>query len=1032
MASASGSGSSGSASSAVLERVRGVGAGDVEHRRRRVGGDHAVAGVGEVLGEQAAPAADLHHQPAALPDRRQVGEDPGRASVGVEAEALVVDLGEGGSVVGVVARRHGRPSAIGRPTTKASRTTVGSNCSPSSVVRLHAEAVGHRREEASAAAANTTSPISLSGTTPPGGARRHAAGRWTRHARSPVLEWLMAPASRAHYEIHERLVSRRSAAPQRHTLAVTVPGHDVIEMPVSPLHHRSPTAASRTSTSTSTARPPTASSSVVPRPSWPAPEAVKLTDWSRGHPPRLSSSASPAQPRGRTVPGGTMSIAITEDHRALADTAVGLPGQARRPRRRPGAARGRRRGAARRSGTTSPSLGWLGLHVPEEHGGSGYGLEELVVVVEELGRAVAPGPFVPTVIASAVLAAAGDDATKATLPARPRRRLDRRRRRPRRRRSTVADGTASGDGRRGARRRARRRAARRRRRRRRGRRGRATASRSTTPPNLDPTRRSARVTLDGAPCDGARPAPARRSSTCARADPRRPRRRRRPRVHRAWPPPTPRSAMQFGRPIAMFQAVKHHCANMVVATELATAAVWDAARAAADRRRPALATPPPSPPPSPRPAADLCANLNTQVHGGIGFTWEHDAHLYLRRATALLALLDADARRRRPHRPHPRAASTRAKDRRAAARGRADPRRGAGVRRARSRTSTPTSSATELIETGYVMPHWPKPWGRDAGADRAARHRAGVRRRRRQAARLRHHRLGHPHAHPARHRGPGRPLGAPGARPGGRSGASCSASPTPAPTPPASRPRPPGSTAAGWSTARRCGPSGAHVRRHGLRHRAHQPRRAQARRHHDDGRSTCTPRASRSGRCKMTTGDSEFNEVFFNDVFVPDDDVVGPVDGGWTVARATLGNESVSIGGGAAAACRCPGDALIAAVRRPPRAPAPAAPARIGRYIADAPGDGPAQPAQRQPRRRRRRARPRGRHDQARAVRARPRGGRHPRPSSTAPTRAFMDGAGGMSNMLVLMHRGMSIAGGTSRSSATRSASASSACPATR
>ena len=48
----------------------------------------------------------------------------------------------------------------------------------------------------------------------------------------------------------------------------------------------------------------------------------------------------------------------------------------------------------------------------------------------------------------------------------------------------------------------------------------------------------------------------------------------------------------------------------------------------------------------------------------------------------------------------------------------------------------------------------------------------------------------------------------------------------------------------------------------------------------------------------MVTGHSEFNEVFFNDVFVPDDDVVGPVNGGWTVARATLGNESVSIGGG--------------------------------------------------------------------------------------------------------------------------------------
>ena len=59
------------------------------------------------------------------------------------------------------------------------------------------------------------------------------------------------------------------------------------------------------------------------------------------------------------------------------------------------------------------ALGWLGLHLPEDVGGSGYGLEELVVVVEELGRAVAPGPFVPTVIASAVLDATADEATRA-------------------------------------------------------------------------------------------------------------------------------------------------------------------------------------------------------------------------------------------------------------------------------------------------------------------------------------------------------------------------------------------------------------------------------------------------------------------------------------------------------------------------------------------------------------------------------------------------------------------------------------------
>ena len=83
-------------------------------------------------------------------------------------------------------------------------------------------------------------------------------------------------------------------------------------------------------------------------------------------------------------------------------------------------------------------LGWLGLHVPEDVGGSGYGIEELVVVVEELGRAIAPGPFVPTVIASAVLAAAGDGDLRSRLPPRSRRRLARRRRRARRRRDRVA------------------------------------------------------------------------------------------------------------------------------------------------------------------------------------------------------------------------------------------------------------------------------------------------------------------------------------------------------------------------------------------------------------------------------------------------------------------------------------------------------------------------------------------------------------------------------------------------------------------
>jgi alkylation response protein AidB-like acyl-CoA dehydrogenase len=46
------------------------------------------------------------------------------------------------------------------------------------------------------------------------------------------------------------------------------------------------------------------------------------------------------------------------------------------------------------------------------------------------------------------------------------------------------------------------------------------------------------------------------------------------------------------------------------------------------------------------------------------------------------------------------------------------------------------------------------------------------------------------------------------------------------------------------------------------------------------------------------TGETLFNEVFFNDVFVPDHDVVGAVNAGWTVAMAAFGNERVSIGGG--------------------------------------------------------------------------------------------------------------------------------------
>ncbi len=95
---------------------------------------------------------------------------------------------------------------------------------------------------------------------------------------------------------------------------------------------------------------------------------------------------------------------------------------------------------------------------------------------------------------------------------------------------------------------------------------------------------------------------------------------------------------QFGRPIGAFQAVKHLCATMACRAERAAALAWDAARAADEA--------PGEHPFAAAAAAALAlddavdnAKDCIQVLGGIGFTWEHDAHLYLRRALALRQLL---------------------------------------------------------------------------------------------------------------------------------------------------------------------------------------------------------------------------------------------------------------------------------------------------------------------------------------------------------------------------------------------------------
>lgn len=109
-----------------------------------------------------------------------------------------------------------------------------------------------------------------------------------------------------------------------------------------------------------------------------------------------------------------MAIALTDDHRELGKVAEDFLTAQK--------ARLAARDLLDASEETRPQLwagfsdlGWLGLHIDEGHGGSGFGLPELVVVVEALGAAVAPGPFVPTVVTSATLARHGSDDQKSRL-----------------------------------------------------------------------------------------------------------------------------------------------------------------------------------------------------------------------------------------------------------------------------------------------------------------------------------------------------------------------------------------------------------------------------------------------------------------------------------------------------------------------------------------------------------------------------------------------------------------------------------------
>jgi alkylation response protein AidB-like acyl-CoA dehydrogenase len=88
---------------------------------------------------------------------------------------------------------------------------------------------------------------------------------------------------------------------------------------------------------------------------------------------------------------------------------------------------------------------------------------------------------------------------------------------------------------------------------------------------------------------------------------------------------------QFGRPIGSFQAIKHKCADMLVLVESAKAAAYYAGWAVGEDND-EVATVAPLAKSYCSEAFFKCAAENIQIHGGIGFTWEHDAHLYFKRA----------------------------------------------------------------------------------------------------------------------------------------------------------------------------------------------------------------------------------------------------------------------------------------------------------------------------------------------------------------------------------------------------------------
>lgn len=607
-----------------------------------------------------------------------------------------------------------------------------------------------------------------------------------------------------------------------------------------------------------------------------------------------------------------MTIAIGEDHQALVEVA--------RRFTRERCTRAVTRAAVDAEAEALPpfwdelaGLGWLGLAVPEDAGGGGHGFGALAVVLEELGRSLAPGPMLPTVWAAAAI----DAGTRGPEPGAP---ADARPPRSRladlaagRAVGTVAlDGTLTGERLPG---------------------GDGVSVTGCTGPvlcgaladlvvlpvavegderwcavatadatvtrldSLDPTRRLASLELAAAPADVL--ARLRRgrveslgvvlaAAECAGGA--------------AWCVATASehaaARRQFGRPIGQFQAVKHRCADMLVQLEQVRAVAWDAAMALdggdpdADGEAALAAA-----------AAGAIALEGfatvakdcIQVLGGQGFTWEHDAHLHLRRALALRQLLGGPA-------PWRRAAATRALGgvrRRLAIELPAE----ADALRAEVRSTAEAIAAlprherrVPLADAGFLVPHWPPPWGRGAGAVEQLVIEQELRR---VKVRVPHLQVGAwaaptivAHGTPEQQErwvGPTlrgevtwcQLFSEPDA---GSDLASLTTRAT--------------RTDGGWLlTGQKVWTSMAADADWGIclaRTDPAAPKHLGITYFVVDMRSP----GIEVRPLRELTGLAMFNEVFLDEVFAPDDCVVGEVDGGWPLARTTLANERVSMGEG--------------------------------------------------------------------------------------------------------------------------------------